>query len=261
MNENVAGTVTENNVRHFAEKAATYDEDEPHTRPENAFRVRESITQALRNRHGTWLDVCCGTGFVLNATRGLYARAIGVDASDAMLGVARSKKLPDAKFIRGSAFSLPVDDASIDVVTCYAGLHHLACVPAAIAEFARVLRKGGLLWTGLDPSAEWFARALPLSPDLPKRVEVEVRKMARAVAHGVEPYAVPGVNAWSIRSTCLGVGFSYAVVRYDWFLGQAVYENGLGANKEESAVIECYLRSVLPVSAPFFKYVGVEALR
>jgi SAM-dependent methyltransferase len=40
---------------------------------------------------------------------------------------------------------LPLDDASVDLVTCFAVLHHIPNVSHVLGEFARVLGSGGLL--------------------------------------------------------------------------------------------------------------------
>ena len=97
------------------------------------------------------LDLGCGTGSltVLLARRGLKVTAF--DHSPDMLAVARSKT--DAEglsetvtFSEGDIRSLPVPDASFDVVTCQRVLHHVPEADAVIAEVARVLKPGGIFF-------------------------------------------------------------------------------------------------------------------
>jgi ubiquinone/menaquinone biosynthesis C-methylase UbiE len=54
------------------------------------------------------LDVGCGTGFL---TRWLPGLVVGLDASEAMLDLAR-RQAPEAIFVRGDVLSLPFPDAS-----------------------------------------------------------------------------------------------------------------------------------------------------
>src|SRR5258708_22181637 len=59
-----------------------------------------------------------------------------------MLAVARAK-LPDADLRHGRLEALPVDDASVDVLTCALALTHVPDLAPVMREFARVLRPGG----------------------------------------------------------------------------------------------------------------------
>jgi SAM-dependent methyltransferase len=71
---------------------------------------------------------------------------IGVDDSEAMLSVARSK-VPDADFRPGELTSLPVGTSSVDLVVCSLALTHQPALGPVLREFARVLRPGGRLIT------------------------------------------------------------------------------------------------------------------
>lgn len=93
------------------------------------------------------LDLGTGTGALLRrlAQRADRPhRAIGIDASAAMLG--RAESLPEAwRLIEGDARRIPLDDASVDVVTCAYLLHLLRPASRAmvLTEIARVLHPGG----------------------------------------------------------------------------------------------------------------------
>lgn len=91
---------------------------------------------------GTALDAACGTGRHALTLSKLGHRVIGVDATEAMLAVAR-EKVPEADFRTGRLQALPVDHRSIDVLTCALALTHVDELAPVMSEFARVLRPGG----------------------------------------------------------------------------------------------------------------------
>jgi ubiquinone/menaquinone biosynthesis C-methylase UbiE len=91
---------------------------------------------------GVALDAACGTGRHAAELAELGHHVIGVDGTEAMLAVAR-EKVPAADFRLGRLEALPVDDASIDFVTCALALTHVAELEPAMREVARVLRPGG----------------------------------------------------------------------------------------------------------------------
>ena len=91
---------------------------------------------------GHALDAACGTGRHAATLASLGHKVIGVDATEAMLAVARTK-VPSADFRTGRLEALPVDGASIDVLTCALALTHVDSLAPVIGEFARVLRPGG----------------------------------------------------------------------------------------------------------------------
>jgi malonyl-CoA O-methyltransferase len=86
------------------------------------------------------IDVGCGTG---RWTARL--RAIGVDASPAMLAVAARKEGLRGRLAAGDAAALPVAGGSADLVLCALTFGHIRDQAAAMREFARVLQPGGML--------------------------------------------------------------------------------------------------------------------
>jgi ubiquinone/menaquinone biosynthesis C-methylase UbiE len=91
---------------------------------------------------GDALDAACGTGRHAAHLAAAGHRVVGVDTTDAMLQVARAK-VPDADFRLGRLEALPLDDASVDLVTCTLALTHVEELAPVMREFARVLRPGG----------------------------------------------------------------------------------------------------------------------
>ena len=87
------------------------------------------------------LDVGCGPGIVTSAlaTRGLEAH--GIDLTDAM--IREALQADGGLYTRGDATRLPFRDESFDLTVCRNSLHHLASPEDAVAEMARVVRRGG----------------------------------------------------------------------------------------------------------------------
>lgn len=108
----------------------------------------------LAGQPTTVLDLCCGTGDLALRFR---ARVVGVDFTEAMLRVARTRS-PAIAWIRGDALRLPFPDAAFDTVTVGYGLRNLADISAGLCEIQRVLRPGGRLLTldfGKPEAAAW----------------------------------------------------------------------------------------------------------
>lgn len=96
------------------------------------------------------LDLATGTGDVLLtlAADPRVCTGIGLDMSSGMLGYA-ARKLATRdlgqrfRLLRGDAAQLPLNSASVDVITISFGIRNVARVEEALQEMLRVLRPGG----------------------------------------------------------------------------------------------------------------------
>jgi SAM-dependent methyltransferase len=100
-------------------------------------------------RFAAHLDLGTGTGRILELLSPQAERSTGVDLSPEMLTIARSR-LAQAGLTRAHVrladlFELPAEDASFDLVTVHQVLHYLDDPGRAVAEAARVLKRGGTL--------------------------------------------------------------------------------------------------------------------
>jgi ubiquinone/menaquinone biosynthesis C-methylase UbiE len=95
------------------------------------------------------LDVACGTGVVTRAAAELVGpggAVAGLDVNPAMLAVARSVPWSaEIEWHEADAESLPLADASFDVVVSSLGLQFVPDRAAALREMRRVLVPGGRL--------------------------------------------------------------------------------------------------------------------
>ena len=95
------------------------------------------------------LDLGTGTGRMLELFAPLYNRAVGIDASAAMLAVARANLdragITRAQVRLGDIQHLPFARNAFDLVAIHQVLHFLNDPERAISEAARVLRPAGRL--------------------------------------------------------------------------------------------------------------------
>ncbi len=90
---------------------------------------------------------------------GEYA-VLGVDLSGGMLGRARAAGA--WPLLQADATRLPLAAGSVDIVVSRGVLHHLPDVPAALAEWRRVLRPGGAVVITSEPTPAVERAATPL---------------------------------------------------------------------------------------------------
>jgi len=106
-------------------------------------------------------DIGAGTGFISEGLAGRGLRVIAVDQSEGILAEMKKKFAGnDAIDYRlGEVENLPIDDESVDYVFANMLLHHAENPTAAIAEMARILRRGAVLViTDLDEHRFEFLR-------------------------------------------------------------------------------------------------------
>lgn len=109
---------------------------EPYSRPAN-----QAVFDQCGVTAGTsLLDIGCGSGFAVRLAADRGAVVAGLDASAALLDIARART-PDADLRVGDMDALPWDDASFDVVTSFNSIW-VGCEPA-VGEAARVLKPDG----------------------------------------------------------------------------------------------------------------------
>lgn len=106
------------------------------------------------------LDVGCGTAFLIDLlSKEHNANFYGLDLSDKMIEIAKSKNIKNADFAVGKSNELPYDDDTFDIVVCSQSFHHYPYQDEAVDEVYRVLKKGGLYIlsdSGLGGFSAWF---------------------------------------------------------------------------------------------------------
>ena len=178
---------------------------EPYARPAN-----EVLFDRLDVRAGVRLvDIACGSGLAASYASRRGAQVSGLDASDALIQIAR-ERTPAGDFHVGDMSALPFADASFDVVTSFNGIWK-GCEPA-LGEARRVLRPTGRLgitfWGRYDQLGlmPYFLKIIELSPPSHGEATMEQGDTGRAgvleemlTAGGFQPRErgnVTVVNEW-----------------------------------------------------------------
>lgn len=132
----------------FSEIAAKYDlfNDLVTQRMHRVWK-RYLIKQTNLKKDGLALDMCCGTGDILEGLMkivGSGGKATGLDFSSGMLEVAKTRGVNHGKILlQGDAMSLPFKSNCLDAVTVGFGLRNLDNLKTSLQEVLRILKPGG----------------------------------------------------------------------------------------------------------------------
>lgn len=149
----------------YAQIAAEYAQARQHR-----HRLTRHVTRfvELVPPGGLVWDVGCGPGFDTAVLRQHHLRAFGLDYSHPMITAGRERLGRQNIFIQADMRHLPVCTCADGLWVCAALLHlPRSDAPAALREFYRVLRSGGILYLSvkMGDGEQWtesaYGRALP----------------------------------------------------------------------------------------------------
>ena len=115
----------------------------------NRYRpgLPEAVLQRIAALFGTAIecvvDLGCGTGLSTMPWAPLANQVIGIDPSDEMLAIANRGACASIRFMKGTGQSIPLPNASVDIVACHASIHWMDPEPS-MAEIMRVLKPQGM---------------------------------------------------------------------------------------------------------------------
>jgi len=131
----------------FQKRGADWDEMRALDLP--AADVEIALLDLLPRDMGRLLDIGTGTGQMLELLAPRISQGVGVDASRAMLALARARLsrpgLTHCAVRLGDMYRLPIADGAFDHVMLQMVLHYAEDPAAVLAEAVRVLRPGGTL--------------------------------------------------------------------------------------------------------------------
>ena len=115
----------------------------------------ELVTGVPSAAAGVVADIGCGPGRISAFLTGLGATTIGIDLSPAMIALA-TQTYPELSFAEGSMLALELPAHSVAGVVAWYSVIHVpdALLPAAFAEFRRVLVPGGYVLLGFQAGDE-----------------------------------------------------------------------------------------------------------
>jgi SAM-dependent methyltransferase len=92
------------------------------------------------------VEVGCGSGFFTEKLVEMApgSEVIGVEPDDVLREHVEGKGLPSTRFVKGTAESIPLPSGFSDL-TCHIVLNNLPDIPRAVAEMARVTKRGGIV--------------------------------------------------------------------------------------------------------------------
>jgi ubiquinone/menaquinone biosynthesis C-methylase UbiE len=131
----------------FRKQGADWDEMRALNLP--AAAVEQALLEFTGPHPGQLLDIGTGTGRLLELVAPRVTGGLGVDASRAMLALARARlakpELAHCAVRQADMYRLALADAGFDTVVLQMVLHYAEDPAAALTEAARVLRPGGRL--------------------------------------------------------------------------------------------------------------------
>ncbi len=126
---------------YYDEFAAWYERE----RGKGYHALIDDLEVDLVERYGrgaSVLEAGCGTGLILERVARFAGEAWGFDLSAGMLAQARARGLAA---VQASVTDIPFPDERFDVTYSFKVLAHVEPIRSALAEMARVTRRGGYL--------------------------------------------------------------------------------------------------------------------
>lgn len=199
--------------------AENYEEIDGRRSPELELWLRGNLANLRVCAPGGYLlDIGTGSGLVTRCAEGLFTQRIGIDLSLRILTTHRTcfdfGTVADAE-------SLPFRDASFDVVTCFAVLHHLYRLDGLVAEVKRVLKVGGIFYSDHDLERTFSQRFhLPLSVYRRWRnARAKYQRVSKVITselYELTEWQEQGVDAENLIRLFETAGFSVRV-KFHWF--------------------------------------------
>jgi ubiquinone/menaquinone biosynthesis C-methylase UbiE len=158
----------------FMDVSRRFEYDDDH------LRLLRSWLRLDRGAPRTIVEVGCGSGFFTEKLVEMApgSEIIGVEPDDVLREYVAAKVLHRARFVDGTAEGIPLPTGFSDLTICHIVLNNLPVVPGAVAEMARVTKRGGIV-AAIEP----IGRSVSYTPD-PRLNELSERA-SKAFGMGV----------------------------------------------------------------------------
>lgn len=210
--------VKEANKRFYNIAADFYETVDGRRKQIPSWLLRNIKKVAGNSATNTWLDIGSGSGWLACAAKSYAKTMVATDISHAILGKIPNKEITK---VTCDVDFLPFGNNSVDVVSCFAVLHHIPEYTHLIKEVQRVLKPGGIFYSdhdiddtfvrrfGLflkmyrkffDASAKYSTADPRLTPELYKKTEIHA----------------DGIQSDAIVTLLREAGFKHLDVAYHW---------------------------------------------
>ena len=167
----------------------------------------ERLIPDRRESYPVIVDVGCGWGrsFELLKERFAPRSLIGIDVSPEMLKESArtaARKGIEVDLRQANSARLPLPNHSADLLFCHQTFHHLVDQEAALAEFRRVLKPGGILLFAESTKKyihSWIIRLLFRHPMEVQKTADEYLAMVRGAGFEVAPSSISYPYLWWSR--------------------------------------------------------------
>lgn len=124
--------------------------------------VAAELRRLARDRPIDVLEIGGGTGHFFDRVRDITRSYVNVEPGDPRPDPGMIARLDDPSYaaVRCTAEAIPIPSQSADAALAIASLDHIPDHRAALAEFERCLRPGGMIVVVLNNAASWWKRLL-----------------------------------------------------------------------------------------------------
>jgi len=243
----------------------------PHFRKENIQKVKSILAKLFlllpkSTNESKAVDFGCGTGFIINLIYQHFFEVHGVDICKDMMEEINisSGNIYLHKSIAEKTFFL---ENSIDFASAYSFMDHLFDYKIFLNEVYRVLKKGGVFYSDLNPNRDFIIALQNVEKSNLSASSIVNSEIGKALHNSnyyrkkfnvesidlVEPIKTfnKGFDYKEVLQIAKSIGFSKVDVEFEWFLNQgSIFHN----STQKSEIIEEYLNSISPISSSCFKY-------
>lgn len=147
--ENIRKKRAEAAAIYFTENASRWDQIRSLHVAEH--KVEQSLLSLVgKDKVESYLDIGTGTGRILALMADRVDQGLGIDQSNEMLALARAyieqEGLKNVSVRKGDMYSMPMNDACVDLATIHLVLHYAQDPQLVINEAARTLKQNGRLF-------------------------------------------------------------------------------------------------------------------